>query len=112
MIEFLQQFFSSSHHLGVLAEHEQRMKTKINDEPLQRTTTIAPSLKESDDIMALTKKYGELYEGMIIETDLHTMLDICPRMRRKQDAYKGLISKLKKKGVTLSFGNNNNAKGI
>ena len=54
------------------------------------------------DIRALVDNYGPLYQGMIIETDLQTMLEICPRQRRRSDAYNSLVNYLgREHGVTL-----------
>ena len=54
------------------------------------------------DIRALVDNYGPLYKGMIIETDLQTMLEICPRQRRRSDAYNSLVNYLgREHGVTL-----------
>ena len=54
------------------------------------------------DIRALVDNYGPLYQGMIIETDLQTMLEICPRKRRRSDAYNSLVNYLgREHGVTL-----------
>ena len=62
----------------------------INNQPFQ------------SDIRALVDNYGPLYQGMIIETDLQTMLEICPRQRRRSDAYNSLVNYLgREHGVTL-----------
>jgi hypothetical protein len=54
------------------------------------------------DLRALVENYGPLYQGMIIETDLQTMLEICPRKRRRSDAYNSLVNYLgREHGVTL-----------
>lgn len=74
----------------------------------QQETTITPPagiVKESEeptadeklagDIQILQKHYGTL-EGLRIEITLQKLLTILPRIRRRADAYKGLISKLKR----------------
>ena len=54
------------------------------------------------DISALVMNFGPLYQGMTIETDLQTMLKICPRQRRRSDAYNSLVNYLgREHGVTL-----------
>ena len=54
------------------------------------------------DLRALVDHYGPLYQGMKIETDLQTMLEICPRQRRRSDAYNSLVNYLgREHGVTL-----------
>lgn len=59
--------------------------------------------KYEKDIEALRKKYGENFKtGLCIEITLKELLEICPRERRRTDAYTGLISFLKAKlGITL-----------
>lgn len=76
----------------------------------QQEPTITPpvenSAKESDsepsaddklasDIEILMKRYGNL-EGLTIEIQLQKLLTIVPRKRERADAYKGLVSRLKK----------------
>ena len=54
------------------------------------------------DLRALVENYGPLYQGMIIETDLQTTLEICPRKRRRSDAYNSLVNYLgREHSVTL-----------
>ena len=56
----------------------------------------------SDDIRSLEDRFGCLYSGMVIETDLHEMLSLCPRQRRRSDAYNSLVNYLgREHGVTL-----------
>ncbi|MBR5119330.1 MAG: hypothetical protein IK100_11915 [Muribaculaceae bacterium] len=43
----------------------------------------------------------ELQSGFVIETDLKTLLAVCPRERRRKDAYKSLINTLSKMGIEL-----------
>lgn len=43
----------------------------------------------------------ELQSGFVIETTLKTLLAVCPRERRRKDAYKSLIHALNKMGVEL-----------
>ena len=60
--------------------------------------------KEVDkELGVLSDVYGELYEGKIINVTLQDLLSLLPRTRKRSDAYRGLISKLKRKGVTLSI---------
>ena len=56
----------------------------------------------SDDVRSLEEKFGCLYPGMVIETNLHEMLSLCARQRRKSDAYISLVNYLgREHGVTL-----------
>jgi hypothetical protein len=71
-------------------------------EPVDEKTSIG--LKEIDPELAiLEREFGELSKGKRIETDLHRLLDLIPRDRRKADAYKGLKSKLFRLGVEFTI---------
>ena len=54
---------------------------KMNDENLS-------------DIQRLERRYGELQEGMVIETTLQEILAVVPRHRARTDAYDSLVKKL------------------
>ena len=54
------------------------------------------------DIDAIEKRFGgPLRKGQTISISLHDALDLMPRRRRRSDAYKGLRSELKKRGIEL-----------
>lgn len=58
--------------------------------------------KYQSDLDALEHEFGSLQTGLCITTDLQKLLGICPRERKRIDAYRGLISYLEKeKGVSL-----------
>ena len=61
--------------------------------------------KYGSDIEALKLIYGVHFStGFCITTTLYDLLRICPRERKRADAYKGLISHLKTKyGITLTI---------
>lgn len=60
------------------------------------------------DIRNLVDHFGALQDGKIIEVSLQELLQICPRNRKRSDAYRGLISYLQKEiGVTLTIKNRN-----
>ena len=59
--------------------------------PLENTKVI-----EYDEIAAIEYEYGKIEDGSEVNVDLRTLLKICPRRRPRADAYKGLISKIKK----------------
>ena len=50
--------------------------------------------KPLSDIERLEKQYGELHEGMVIETGLQEILAVIPRKRARTDAYDSLVKKL------------------
>lgn len=50
--------------------------------------------KPLSDIERLEKRYGELFEGKVIETTLQEILAVIPRHRARTDAYDSLVKKL------------------
>ena len=92
----------SATHLVDLGRRQDEVQTQESPsvEPVDERTSTEP--KENDpELTILEREFGELSEGKIIEIDLHRLLDLIPRDRRKTDAYKGLRSKLSKLGVLL-----------
>lgn len=70
--------------------------------------------KYESDIEALKLLYRDRFStGLtIIETSLQDILRICPRERKRADAYTGLASYLKKQyGITLIITSNKTKKG-
>lgn len=61
--------------------------------------------KYRKDIEALRTKYGESFStGFCIEVTLRELLELCPRDRRRTDAYIGLVSYLKNNyDITLTI---------
>ena len=47
------------------------------------------------EILLLARKYGPLTNGVKIELSLQDALQLFPRHRKRSDAYKGLIKKVK-----------------
>ena len=59
-------------------------------------------LSLEEEVEVLAKELGGIATGMELQIDLHRLLDICPRKRRKADAYLGLKRKLRDEfGVEL-----------
>ena len=69
--------------------------------------------KFDSDIKALKLIYGVHFStGFCIETSLQDILRVCPRQRKRADAYTGLASYLKKQyGITLTITSNKTKKG-
>ena len=97
---FLNMLHSASHlvDLGrrqdVVSDHRESPSI----EPVDERTSIE-NCDSDPELDILEKEFGSLKEGRTIEIDLHRLLDLIPRDRRKADAYKGLKSKLSKLGV-------------
>lgn len=52
-------------------------------------------LSLDEEVEVLARELGGLASGMKLEIDLHRILEICPRKRKKADAYLGLKKKLR-----------------
>ena len=68
--------------------------------------SFVPAIKEPDpipemkddidpEILLLAKTYGPLTNGVKIELSLQEALQLFPRQKKRSDAYKGLIKKVK-----------------
>ena len=93
---------NSATHLLDLGRRRQDEVLEVLESPsvepvVERTSTV----NNDPELDILEKEFGKLHDGMKIEIDLHSLLDLIPRDRRKADAYKGLRSKLSKLGVLL-----------
>ena len=76
----------------------------------EKSVNSAPSVKGddpyADDIHRLEDALNEgrpLDNGRCIEITLQDLLQSIPRKRRRIDAYRGLVSRLNKMGVTLTI---------
>lgn len=90
---------------GTLEESSERQVRETTPGVIEKSSSIAKPIPEKyeKDIEALRKKYRENFKtGLCIEITLKELLEICPRERKRTDAYTGLISFLKgKMGITL-----------
>ena len=55
------------------------------------------------EIKRLEAEYGPFANGMCITVQLKDLLMVCPRKRRRKDAYRGLLNALNKMGVQLNI---------
>ena len=60
-----------------------------------------PSNPYAGEIKRLEDEYGPFASGMCITVELKKLLEICPRRRRRKDAYRNLQKTLDEMGVTL-----------
>ena len=108
MIQLLQAMFSS------MAEtwHGPTMNVRaaIPEAQKEKSVISAPSVKGddpyADDIHRLEDALNEgrpLDNGTCIEIALQDLLQIIPKKRRRIDAYRGLVSRLNRMGVTLTI---------
>lgn len=119
MIQLLQALFSTMRFESQPKWQENSTRpaadvVKIEDESASpKTSCDIPSKrtrnsKTKHDIDGDIKRLEEVFfgghpmqSGFIIETTLHDLLAVCPRERRRKDAYKSLINALGKMGVEL-----------
>ena len=57
----------------------------------------------ADEIKRLEAEYGPFANGVSITVELKKLLEICPRRRRRKDAYRNLQKTLDEMGVTLNI---------
>lgn len=90
---------------GTLEESSERQVRETTPDVIEKSSTIAKPIPEkyNKDIEALRTKYGDSFStGFFIEVTLKELLEICPRERRRTDAYTGLVSYLSKElGIKL-----------
>lgn len=96
--KFLRMFFGSSSE-GLPERQVVGNKNEACPDVIEKTG----SNRYESDMEALKARYRDGFKtGLCIETTLQEMLGICPRERRRSDAYKGLVGYLKRNyGITL-----------
>ena len=101
-----------------ILENERKIHVSNREEELTMPHVIEEKDSEKEnkygsDIEALRLLYRDRFSPeLCIETSLQDILRICPRERKRADAYTGLISYLKKQyGITLTIKSNKTKKG-
>ncbi len=88
------------------------VRAAIPEAQPEKSVNSAPSVKGdpyADDIHRLEDALNggrPLDNGRCIEITLQDILQIIPRKRRRIDAYRGLVGRLNKMGVTLTITSN------
>ena len=108
MIQLLQAMFSSMAETWHGSTVD--VRAAIPEAQPEKSVNSAPSVKGddpyADDIHRLEDALNDghpLDNGRCIEITLQDLLQIIPRKRRRIDAYRGLVGRLKKMGVTLTI---------
>jgi len=91
-----------------VVKHETESASPEETSEIQSKTNTCSRTKHdiNGDIKRLSEAFfsgHELQGGFVIETTLHDLLAVCPRKRRRKDAYKSLIHALNKMGVELNI---------
>ena len=82
---------------------EAEEKNELDAAPSNMDDGHEPSDPYADEIKRLEAEYGPLANGMSITVELKKLLEICPRRRRRKDAYRNLQKTLDEMGVTLKI---------
>ncbi len=64
-----------------------------------KSTNIIPG--DDPEIQIIASRFGELFDGKVIETTLAELEEILPRPRRRADAYASVSKRLAAMGVQL-----------
>lgn len=100
LTEFLNRLLSSSGKLEY--KTPAYLEVLAGEETKEEPSVIVESKYDDPEIAIINQYYGPLTEGLVITASLADMLTILPRSRRKSDAYKGLVNRLKAEvGVEL-----------
>ena len=110
MIQLIQALFST------MTEAEQQPRTdfrrfcleaeekkELNAASADMDDGLQPENPYDGEIKRLEAKYGPFANGMSITVELKKLLEICPRKRRRKDAYRSLQNALNKMGVQLNI---------
>ena len=82
---------------------EAEEKNELDAAPSNMDDGHEPSDPYADEIKKLEAEYGPFANGMSITVELKKLLEICPRRRRRKDAYRNLQKTLDEMGVTLKI---------
>lgn len=83
---------------------EDKEKNNIATPVIEKKVAKKNSEKYESDISALTAIYGTgVCTGVCIDIELQDLLKICPRDRKRIEAYNGLVSELAKRGTVLTI---------
>lgn len=80
---------------------ETEKKNELDAAPDNMDDGQQPGNPYADEIKRLETEYGPFANGMSITVELKKLLEICPRRRRRKDAYRNLQKTLNEMGVTL-----------
>lgn len=99
----IKQLFGALFNLNSRPDLNDAPKGEVCTTPQINSSVSALTERFKTDIDAIESHYGKLYDGQTIETTLQELLPVAPRNRKRIEAYNGLVSELKKRGVTLNI---------
>lgn len=107
MIQLLQAMFSSMAETWHGSKWDVRSPIKAQDEKSISSATPVrdddPYAGDIDKLQNALFNGHPLENGTCIEIALQDLLQIIPKKRRRIDAYRGLVSRLNRMGVTLTI---------
>ena len=99
MTETVQQPMTDFRRLCLEAEK----KNELDAAPVDMDNGQQPENPYAGEIKRLEDEYGPFADGMSITVELKKLLEICPRKRRRKDAYRSLQNALNNIGVQLNI---------
>ena len=110
MIQLLQALFSTMPETAQQPMNDFRRscleteeKNELDAAPSDMDDGQQPGNPYADEIKRLEDEFGPFASGMCITVELQKLLEICPRRRRRKDAYRNLQKTLDEMGVTLKI---------
>ena len=110
MIQLLQALFSTMPETAQQPMNDFRRscleaeeKNELDAAPADMDDGQQPENPYTGEIKRLEDEYGPFASGMSITVELKKLLEICPRRRRRKDAYRNLQKTLDEMGVTLKI---------
>ena len=97
-MNFFLNLLNSATHLVDLGRRQGTVEPVVS----KKISTEQPKY-DDPEVAILAAEFGDLYEGKTITVDLHRLLALLPRARKKADAYKGIRAKMYKLGVELNI---------
>lgn len=85
----------------VSAEPSKKQKAATSFEPSPEPSSKAIQIDLDRDVETLESVFGPFEEGKVIEVSLGRLLELCPRNRRKTDAFTTLRNRLRAYGTEL-----------
>ena len=93
--------FGSNPRLDLEPHHVAAAVPVCDKEEILNSRRIEKKDKYKEDVEALARHFGGIQSKTELCITLQEILTICPRERKRSDAYNGLLSFLKEKGIVI-----------
>ena len=84
--QFLNMLHSATHLLDLGRRRQDEVQEVLESPSVEPVVERTSTVNNDPELDILEKEFGKLHDGMKIEIDLHRLLDLIPRDRRKADA--------------------------